>query len=280
MCTIPLLSHVCRECYTPEADLYARLKRKGMGLVTVTDHDSIGAAESLRQHPDFFPSEEVTVHLESGNEAHVGVYDIEEWQHEELQARRDDMPRFLAFLREQDLLFSINHMFSSLTGRRNRADFEFFATHFPLMETRNGHMLERANRAATKACELLGRTAIGGSDSHGVWSLGRVWTEVPGARNKHEFFAGLRAGNSRTEGRSGGILHLSSELLTIAGSMFSDKTWTLGLAPLIALVPLIGAINATSEVAFERYWRDAWLKSLTRESSLAQDIRETEEMAA
>lgn len=148
MCTIPLLRRICRECYTPEADLYDRLKRMGMNLVTVTDHDSIGAADGLRDREDFFLSEEVTVTLESGNEAHVGVYDIEDWHHQELQDRRNDMPKFLAFLREQNLLFSINHMFSGLTGKRSAEDFQFFFEHFPTMETRNGHMIERANQAA------------------------------------------------------------------------------------------------------------------------------------
>ena len=54
----------------------------------------------------------------------------------------------LAFLNEKRLLFSINHVFSSLTGPRTEADFEDFATNFPAVETRNGQMLEVANRCA------------------------------------------------------------------------------------------------------------------------------------
>lgn len=280
MCTIPVLRHICRECYTPEGELYDRLKQRGMDLVTVTDHDSIGAAAGLRDREDFFLSEEVTVTLDSGNEAHVGVYDIEDWHHQELQARRNDMPKFLAYLREQKLLFSINHMFSGLTGKRTAEDFAFFLEHFPLLETRNGHMIERANRAAEELCRELGRGAVGGSDSHGVWSLGRVWTEVPGARTKQEFFDGVRAGRSRTEGRSGGMLHLSGELLTIAGGLFADKTWALGLAPLVALLPLAGLVNAASEIAFERAWRNAGRKELRPGTVIAAGIRQSEEWAA
>ena len=44
-----------------------------MDLVTVTDHDSIDAAERLRRHPDFFLSEEVSCLTPSGTELHVGV---------------------------------------------------------------------------------------------------------------------------------------------------------------------------------------------------------------
>ena len=103
----------------------------GMGLVTVTDHDSIDAAEALRHHPDFFLSQEVTCHMPSGNELHIGVYDITERQHIMLQRLAADLPGLLAYLREQHLLFSANHIFSGLTGRRNQNDFEWFQAAFP-----------------------------------------------------------------------------------------------------------------------------------------------------
>ncbi len=54
----------------------------------------------------------------SKTEIHVGVYGIEERHHIELQRRRNDVPSLAAYLREQQILFSINHVFSSLTGRR------------------------------------------------------------------------------------------------------------------------------------------------------------------
>lgn len=262
MCTIPVLKHFCRECYTTTDQLYSRLRRRGMHLITVTDHDSIDAAESLRHYPDFFLSEEVTVHLPSGCEAHIGVYDITEQQHLALQARANDMPRLLAYLAQEQLLYSINHMFSGLTGRRHAEDFQLFAEKFPAIEVLNGAMPYRSNRAAQQACDTLGRIAIAGSDSHGVLSLGRVFTEVPGARNKAEFFAGLRSRRSRAIGRTGGMLHLSNELFTIAGSLFLDQPWTLGLAPLVALIPFASLINYTYERSFTAYWRHRWQAAL------------------
>src|SRR5579864_8322583 len=123
MCTIPVLRQICRESYNDPDAVYETLKRRGMDLVTVTDHDSIDAAERLRRHPDFFLSEEVSCITPSGNELHVGVYGIAERHHVELQRRRDDIPTLAAYLREQRLLFSVNHVFSSLTGRRSDLDF-------------------------------------------------------------------------------------------------------------------------------------------------------------
>src|SRR5208282_2736227 len=124
MCTLPLLKAICRECYSEPEAVYQTLRGKGMDLVTVTDHDSIDAGESLRRHLDFFLSEEVTCRAPSGNEVHVGVYDITESQHVEIQRRRNDLPRLVAYLEEQRVFFSVNHIFSALTGRRTADDFD------------------------------------------------------------------------------------------------------------------------------------------------------------
>src|SRR5579863_3465306 len=104
-CSIPLLKRICRESYNDPETVYQSLKRRGMDLVTITDHDSIDAAESLRHYPDFFLSEEVTVEMDSGSEMHVGVYDINERQHVEIQRRRNDLQRLFAYLEEQRLFF-------------------------------------------------------------------------------------------------------------------------------------------------------------------------------
>jgi len=66
MCNTPGLSRLCKESYNDPAEVYARCKRLGMSVVTITDHDSIEAAEVLRKHPDFFISEEVTVRMPTG----------------------------------------------------------------------------------------------------------------------------------------------------------------------------------------------------------------------
>src|SRR4029077_13181177 len=109
----------------------AALKQKGMDLVTLTDHDSIEGAEILRRHPDFFVSEEVTVRMPSGTSAHIGVYDLTERQHVEIQKRRTDLFSLLAYLSEARLFFAVNHVFSSLTGRRKLEDFHYFEEYFP-----------------------------------------------------------------------------------------------------------------------------------------------------
>src|SRR5260370_16977371 len=56
MFTAPGLNRICRESYNDPAEVYDRLKRMSMSIVTITDHDSIDVAPPLRPHPTFFLS--------------------------------------------------------------------------------------------------------------------------------------------------------------------------------------------------------------------------------
>src|SRR5439155_7643064 len=229
MCTIPVLRAVCRESYNQPLAVYEKLKRLGMDLVTITDHDSIDAVEGLRSRPDFFLSEEVSCRLPSGTELHVGVYDITERDHIELQRRRNDFDALAAYLRQHDLFFSANHVFSGLTGRRTAADFELFETAFPAVETRNGHMLARANENAAALADFAGRAEVGGSDAHAMRSVGCAWTVVPHARSKQEYLHGLRRGLGKVRGETGSYYKLTREVLAIARGMVRQNPWTLPL---------------------------------------------------
>src|SRR5262249_36917991 len=154
------------------------LKRKGMDLVTLTDHDSIEGAERLRRYPDFFVSEEVTCTMPSGTQAHVAVYNLSERQHIEIQRRRNDLFSLLAYLSEARLFFGVNHVFSSLTGRRELEDFHWFEEYFPAFEVLNGQMPPLHNERARERAELYGKAAVGGSDAHALASVGTAYTEV------------------------------------------------------------------------------------------------------
>jgi predicted metal-dependent phosphoesterase TrpH len=261
MCTVPLLRRVCRESYSQPMAVYCKLKRLGMDLVTVTDHDSIDAAEELRSRPDFFLSEEVTCRLPSGTELHMGVYDITERDHIELQRRRDDFERLTAWLRERNLLFSANHISSSLTGRRSLGDFELFEREFPAVETRNGHMLARANENAAALADFAAKAEVGGSDAHAMASVGCAWTVVPRARTREEYLDGLRRGQGRVRGATGSYWKLTRDILTIGGQMVRHNPSTLPLAPLAVFVPLVIAGNYVLESFFARWWMARYLRA-------------------
>lgn len=254
MFSMPLLNRVCRECYSDPLRVYTTLKSRGMDLVTVTDHDSIDAVESLRSKPDFFLSEEVTAQMPDGNEIHVGVYGIHDRQHIELQARRSDFYSLIAYLNEQRLLFSINHAFSSLTGRRSDQDFSLFANHFPAVETLNGHMLRSANVSAAAFAAQWRKTVVGGSDAHTLHCLGRTYTEVSGARSAKDFLHRLKFGHGRVYGDSGSYLRLTRTVCAIGCLMAKENPWTSILCPLLLAVPFVTLGNFIREAAFNYRW--------------------------
>jgi len=265
MCTVPGLRRICRESYNDPLAVYEKLKRLGMDLVTITDHDSIGAVEALRSRPDFFLSEEVTSTLPGGTQLHIGVYDITERDHIELQRRRDDFESLLAWLVDHDIFFSANHVFSSLTGRRALADFALFEDAFPAIETRNGHMLEVANSNAAVLADLAARVEIGGSDAHAMASVGTAWTSVPGARNAQEYLRGLRAGKGRVRGENGNCYKLTRDVLAIGRAMIRENPATAPIALLAWMVPLIILGNYASEYVFARWWMVRYLQSRFKE---------------
>jgi predicted metal-dependent phosphoesterase TrpH len=264
------MRRVCRESYNQPLEVYEKLKRLGMELVTVTDHDSIDAVEELRSRPDFFLSEEVTCTLPSGNLLHVGVYDITERDHIELQRRRDDFESMLAWLVDHDLFFSANHVFSSLTGRRSLEDFRLFETVFPALETRNGHMLAKANANAAWMADFAARAEVGGSDAHAMASVGCAWTAVPGARNRQEYLQGLRQGMGRVRGETGGYRKLTRDVFAIGRQMVRENPKTLPIAALAWMVPFILLHNSLTEAVFARWWMARYVQSCSTRSVAAR----------
>jgi len=226
-----------------------------MSAVTVTDHDSIEGSEALRSFSDFFLSEEVTVRMPSGTEAHLGVYNLTERDHFEIKRRANDLVSLLMYLTERKLFFSVNHVFSGLTGRREAEDFAWFESYVPAYEARNGQMWRKSNESAAQLAARLDKIAVAGSDAHALAGVGLTYTEVPGARTVDEFFAGLRAGSGRVAGEHGSYSRLTADVFSIIGSFFADLPWTAVLSPLALLVPAFSAAHWMNEMRFCRKWR-------------------------
>ena len=257
MFNLPGLKHWCKECYSEPLEVYDLLKRRGMSAITVTDHDSIKGSEALRSRPDFFLSEEVTVRMPSGTEAHLGVYNLVERDHLEIQRRAKDFISLLMYLTERKLFFSVNHVFSGLTGRRRAEDFAWFESYVPAYEARNGQMWRKSNESAARLAARLGKIPIAGSDAHALSGVGLTYTEVPGAKTPDEFFAGLRGGRGRVAGDHGSYRRLTADVFSIIGSFFSEMHWAAALSPLALLVPISSAGHWMNEIRFCRKWNAA-----------------------
>jgi predicted metal-dependent phosphoesterase TrpH len=271
MCDTPGLTRVCKESYNQPAAVYDRCKQRGMSIVTLTDHNSIEGAEALRRHPDFFLSEEVTVSMPSGTQAHLGVYGITERDHAEIQRRRSDFIALLMYLTERKLFFSVNHVFSGLTGQRKEEDFNWFASYVPGMEVRNGLMWVEANRAAERLAKNLSKIPIAGSDSHTLAGAGLTYTQIPGARTVEEYLTGLRAGRGIVHGEHGRYTKLTADIFSFAGALFQEKPWFAPLMVAAVLIPAVTAAHWFNEIRFCKQWM-AKLESAEKKPRMIWDI--------
>jgi predicted metal-dependent phosphoesterase TrpH len=231
-------------------------RRRGMDLVTLTDHDTIEGALEIAALPNTFVSEEVTCTLPSGRRLHLGVFDLTERHHERIARLRNDAEALFAYLDEQRLPACINHPFSALTGRRETPDLHLAVARLPLVEARNGMMSASLNALATTVARGAGRGLVGGSDAHTLASVARAFTMVPSARSRGEFLAGLRRGLTMPAGHSGGYRPMTADVSRILASAYaaaardvgqggSDLVRLLGLLAVLPLVPLLPLVTAT-----------------------------------
>ena len=256
-------TRVADESYAEPGAVHAEALRRGMDLFTLTDHDTIAGALELAHRPEVFVSEEVSCALPDGRELHVGVFDIDEAQHEGIARRRRDAEALFAYLAEERIPACVNHPFSALTGRRETADLLHALRNLPLVEARNGMMSAAVNQRAVRAARWARLPMVGGSDAHTLASVARAFTVVPGAGDKREFLAGLRRGCTLPAGRSGSYARLTADVARIAAGAY--RTAAAGAAaeplrfaalaasaPLLPFLPLVTAYVFAHEQLFAR----------------------------
>lgn len=261
-----------RDCYSNPLDVYRRAKRRGMDLVTITDHDSIDGClelmEKLASPADFMMGEEVTAYLPRFRHTiHIGVYGHSEAQHREIQRLRPNGEELVAYLRQNGLLFALNHFFHDFENfARTREFIECMAQLFEVFEARNGAMQREHNAFIVSLLERYrsgGRPLgfVAGSDSHTLGRVGRTYTASP-ARTREEFIADIRAGRTRVFGPHSTHLSLARDIygvvlryypavLSVGNGEFSPltrvKTLFLSIlaAPFLGVTPYIVALRYT-----------------------------------
>jgi len=274
-----------RDCYSEPEAVYRVAKARGMDLVTITDHDSIGGClEFLDRHPDaddFFISEEIEC-LVPGLplKVHIGAYDISERIHREVQPLRRSVYETAEYLRTQDVFFTLNHLFFFLHRQMPLGDYlRALLPLFSAFEVRNGTMIEAHNRLIEDIITERRRTAatvvaVGGSDAHTLAGIATTYTEAPG-RNRAEFLENLRAGRTSVGGRHGGTLRVMREIYGVVGRYWAslvgvgrqELTWrrrALGLAfstismPAEFIPALVAVIDKNGERRRIDRFREEW----------------------
>jgi predicted metal-dependent phosphoesterase TrpH len=211
-----------RDCYSRPLDVYWTAKRRGVDLVTITDHDSIDGClellDRLGNLPDFITGEEVSATLpEFKHTVHIGVYGLNEAQHREIQRLRSNAEELVPYLRQQNLLFVLNHFFHDFADAERVLDFtERMVALFDVFEVRNGTQERSHNTLIANLVEGLrerGRRVgiIGGSDSHTLRRLARTYTVCP-ATDRQEFLEAIRSGRSQVLGAHSNHLSLAADI--------------------------------------------------------------------
>jgi predicted metal-dependent phosphoesterase TrpH len=225
---IPFLKS--RDCYSAPEDVYRVAKARGMDLVAITDHDSIdGALELLDRRPDaddVIVGEEVSCRFPEGDiEVHLGVYEMTESVHRQIQPLRGNVFDVTAFLREQGLFFSLNHLLHFYRGQAPLDHYLRLLDEVPAVEARNGTMVRAHNEFVERIAPRWPRPVrlgmIGGSDAHTLRRIGRTWTSVPG-RTRAEFMAGLRNGLATPGGAHGGTWAVAGDAYVVIASYIAS----------------------------------------------------------
>jgi predicted metal-dependent phosphoesterase TrpH len=222
--TIFPLERVLRESYNAPEAVYRLAKARGMGLVTITDHDQISGALTLAHLPDVIVGSEVTgVFPQDGVKVHLNVFGLNEGQHREIQRLRHDIRQLMPYLQHRKFFTSLNHVASGINGPITAPHVAALLPWVHALEVNNGSRLPVQNRTAQCLAEACGKTGIAGSDSHTHRGIGQTWTEVPGATTRDEFMRGLFEGRVRVGGRMGSFSSMGSDVFRFTGNFFLEQ---------------------------------------------------------
>jgi predicted metal-dependent phosphoesterase TrpH len=219
-----------RDCYSRPEDVYRAAKSRGMDVVTITDHDSIGGClEFLDRHPgadDFFVSEEVSCWFpDAPIEVHFGVYGMTEALHRDLQPLRRNALDVAARLREAGVVFALNHLLHFYRGQIPFESYLRLLDAVPALEVRNGTMLPSHNALIEHIVEQSASAnrlgMIAGSDAHTLRRVGTTWTSAPGP-TRDEFMSSLRAGLGRPGGVHGGASTVAGDAYGVISSYMAS----------------------------------------------------------
>ena len=235
----------CPESFTSQRKLYEIAKARGMDLVTITDHNNINGCLEIAHLPDTFISEEITAYFpENQCKAHVLAHDISEDQHIEINYHRKNIYDLTSYLNREKIFHVLAHPLFDLNHKLSIEYFEkmlLLFTNFELNGSRDAYqnrILESILISLTQQdMELLAnkhdmlpvgsrpweKNLTGGSDDHSSLNIARMYTLVPDATTKEEFFAGVLNARGSVEGRPATPKTMAHNLYGIAYQFYKSK---------------------------------------------------------
>jgi glycosyltransferase involved in cell wall biosynthesis len=213
------------ESYSDPRALHAMLKKRGMSLVTLTDHNSIDGVKELLDlgKQDVFASAEMTATFpKDGCHIHVTVANVTEAQFREVDRLRGNVFEMVAYLDQEiaaqahrpggnEIAYFMTHPLMSTGNRPYGREGALGVDHleqavllFEAFEVRNGSRTRALNELTLRLLESLDRETIERlADKHGIAPKGDApWRKALLAGSDDH--AGINPGNTWTAFPAGG----------------------------------------------------------------------------
>jgi len=179
------------DSYSDPRELHRQLIERGMGFVTITDHDTIDGCLEIRDLPNTFISEQVTTYFpQDPCKIHLLVWGITERQHQDIVIVRDNIFSLQRYLQGAQIAHAVAHPLYSINGKLEASHLERLILLFKHFEGVNGlrdallselaqelfgsltqkkieEFAERHNLEPTHR-EPWKKILVGGSDDHGT----------------------------------------------------------------------------------------------------------------
>jgi hypothetical protein len=223
----------CPESYSEPRQIYDQAIRRGMDFVTITDHDSINGVRELAGITNTLVGEEVTCYFpEDRCKIHLLVWGINSEDHAALQKVAHDIYAVAAYVGQRQIAHSVAHPlyrqngileprhierllllfngFECLNGAHSMTHREVFEPILNDLDVSEIRRLERLHRLESLWLRPWIKTRTGGSDDHGLFNIGRTWTEFPeDTQTTEQLLECLRTGRCRPGGEAGSSVKLA-----------------------------------------------------------------------
>ncbi len=235
----------CPESFTEPRQVYETARKKGMNLVTLTDHNTISGALEIAHLPGTFVSEEITAYFpDDGCKVHVLAYDITEAQHLDIQKVRENIFDLTGYLNRENIFHVLAHPLYSVNDRLTLDHFEKLLLLFRTFEINGARdaIQSRCLRSVLSSlspqrmARLSDRHGIdpegafpwqkqltGGSDDHSGINICRTHTEIFSPADTKAALNALQAGQSRVVSHASTPLTLAHNLYGIAYQFYRSK---------------------------------------------------------
>src|SRR5438477_8010041 len=234
------------DSYSDPRELHRQLIERGMGFVTITDHDAIDGCLEIRDLPNTFISEQVTTYFpQDPCKIHLLVWGISETQHADIVAVRENIFDLQKYLSQNGIAHAVAHPLYSINGKLEASHLERLILLFKHFEGINGlrdallsvltrdllsgltpkKIEELANRHDLQPthAEPWQKIFTGGSDDHGGQFVAGAHTETPRARTAVEFIQHVRKGACEPRGEGGTPLALSHGFYNTVSCFIQDR---------------------------------------------------------